>query len=115
MAGAEWLVQSGLEEWHKKRTKTNTLFGTTSLGAANALISFVNMSDKVQSPLALAGSEALDAIADTDIIDEDQKVWARVLRVALKGLAYYDPKQGLSSILQSDPKATETTSTVPPV
>lgn len=103
---------AALEKWHENRTKTNTIFGTATLGAANALISFINMSDKVQNPLALAGSEALDALSDTKIIEKDQKVWARVLRVALKGLAYYDAEKGFSSVFQSDSPTTTTTEPV---
>ena len=81
---------------------TNGLFGAAALGGANALITILNMSDKVQNPLALAGSAGIDALVDGDFIDDDQKQWARVLRVLLKAVAYYDADQGLSSVFQAD-------------
>ena len=86
----------------ERRYQGGMVLSKGALGVMNAMLSFVNVRDRVSNPSALIASEALDALVDLDSLDEQQVEWVRVARVALKALAYYDPKQGLSSIIEAD-------------
>lgn len=86
------------------KQRSGQLFSKGALGAANALLTFINLNDQVMNRGALLASETLDALVDLDQLDAQQKDWARIGRVLLKAIAYFDPKAGLMSILESEKK-----------
>lgn len=88
----------------ERKQQGSMLLSKGFLGVANTLITFVNIEDGVRSKGALLASEAMDALVDLDQLDSLQKDWARVARVVLKAAAYFDPKVGLMSILESEKK-----------
>ena len=89
----------------ERKEQGGQLLSKGFLGAANALLTFINIHDGVQNRGALVASEALDALVDLDQLDRQQQDWARLARVVLKAIAYFDPKAGLMSILESEKKA----------
>ena len=86
----------------ERRYRGSAALSKGALGVMNALLSFVNVGDRIFNPGALVISETMDALVDLDALDEQQRDWARIARVALKAAAYYDPKEGLMSILESE-------------
>ena len=89
----------------ERKQQGSMLLSKGFLGVANTLITFVNVEDGVRSKGALIASEAMDALIDLDQLDDQQKDWARIARVVLKAAAYFDPKVGLMSILESEKKS----------
>ena len=89
----------------ERKDKGGKLLSKGFLGAANALLTYININDGVQNRGALIASEAMDALVDFDQLDTQQQDWARLARVLLKAVAYFDPKAGLMSILESEKKA----------
>lgn len=92
----------------ERKYKGGMVLSKGALGVMNALLSFVNVGDRIFNPGALIASETLDALVDLDELDTQQRDWARMGRVALKALAYYDPKKGLRSVLESERSASPT-------
>jgi chromosome segregation ATPase len=88
----------------ERKDKGGQLLSKGFLGAANALLTFININDGIQNRGALLASEAMDALVDFDQLDRQQQDWARLARVLLKAVAYFDPKAGLMSILESEKK-----------
>ena len=86
----------------ERKHKGGMMLSKGALGVMNAMLSFVNVGYRIFQPGARIASETLDALVDLDELDEQQKAWARMGRVALKALAYYDPKKGLRSIIESE-------------
>lgn len=86
----------------ERRYQGGMVLSKGALGVANALLSFVNVRDRVMNPSALVASEALDALVDMDSLDAQQVAWVRVARVLLKGAAYFDPKDGIRSVFESE-------------
>lgn len=89
----------------ESKNRGGQLLSKGFLGAANALLTFINIHDGVQNRGALMASEAMDALVDLDQLDQQQQDWARLARVVLKAVAYFDPKAGLMSILEAEKKA----------
>lgn len=88
----------------ERKQKGGQLLSKGFLGAANALLTFININDGIQNRGALMASEAMDALVDFDQLDSQQQDWARMARVVLKAAAYFDPKAGLMSILEAEKK-----------
>lgn len=88
----------------ERKDQGGQLLSKGFLGAANALLTFININDGIQNRGALLASEAMDALVDFDQLDRQQQDWARLARVLLKAVAYFDPKAGLMSILESEKK-----------
>lgn len=91
-----------IEELLEKRNTGSLALSKTTLGAANAILTFINVNDKIQNRGALVLSEALDALTDMDALEESQQQWARAGRVLAKAWAYYDAERGLGSVLSAD-------------
>lgn len=100
-------TQARLEEIEALLEKRNTgsmLMSKATLGAANALLTLININDPVQNRGALVLSEALDALTDMDTLEEAQQQWARTGRVLAKAWAYYDAERGFGSVLSAEPR-----------
>ena len=91
-----------IEALLEKRNTGSMLLSKATLGAANAMLTFININDQVQNRGALVLSEALDALTDMDALEPAQQQWARAGRVLSKAWAYYDPEEGFGSVLAAD-------------
>lgn len=99
-------LQEQMEELLDKlesRSQGTLMLSDAAIGALRTFTALANVNDKVQQPMALVGSTALDALADSGNLQEDQQKMARIGGLLLQLLAYYDAEQGLGSVWGADP------------
>jgi len=76
------------------------------LAILDGAVGVINAGDAVRQPTALRVSEAMDSYLDftrSEGVSDAQRNLARIVQVALKLYAYYDPERGLGSLLETDP------------
>jgi len=98
-------IADDMDEEDNRRTLNDMMFsaaGRSALAGVKAITQALNVGDKVHNRGALALGAALDTVATSDVATETQKSWALVGSTILSGLAYFDAKEGLSSLMNQD-------------
>ena len=86
----------------KQDQETFALVSGGMMALVNGLVSVINVSDQVQNPTLKVLEASLTGMAASDRMKGPAEDWIRIAALVANCGAYYDPSQGLSSLVTTD-------------